>query len=382
MGTRQSLFILATLVLCMGAPAAYAEDPEVFEGGDDPVPAVEETELEEARPRATGPGNEAVDLDLLFPRSGKIYGWQQMDDNSFGYSRRELSAYLGIGADLYEEYGVEEIRFRDYDFQGLEARIELFRTRDSEGAYGLYTIFNAEGTGTPELTNVRVNADGEPVTGEVRVAGKYVPPMKGDNYRVYPGQGAEFFKGRVYGRISVSGEVEDKHMLAFVYHMVESVPKDGVRPKILRELPKPGKISGSEKFLAGPVSILELDVPVPGDLFGLAGSVRAATAQYRYGQGFVYNVLVVSYPNSSWAKSKYEGVRQYFAMTGGFQSYPPDPSIPGPLMVFQDLGNEQFVAIRLAGSQIQLYTDVPNAPLFKNLMTSGQNIAVSGGRTP
>ncbi|HYE79059.1 MAG TPA: hypothetical protein VEI97_13825, partial [bacterium] len=134
----------------------------------------------------------------------------------------------------------------------------------------------------------------------------------------------------------------------------------------------------SERYLVGPISILELDIPAPADLFGLAGSVRAATAVYRYGEGFTYDVLVVQYPNPSWAQSKYDALVRFFQGTEGFQVYPPDRGIPQPFFVFKDLGTEEFGALKLEGTRLLLYTRVPNAPLFKQLLTTGGNIAITG----
>lgn len=363
-----------TLSLTLAPRVALAEDPEVFA---DPPPAEEEP----AKAEKPKPGEERIDLEELFPLDGRIYRWKRTFPEGAGYADWQLDQIVGVGAELYREYDVEEMRTLDYDLEGAEISIELFRTGKSDGAYGLYSIFNAafEDEATPVLTNVIPPRKGDKPgvqVGEVRASNKNVPPMASDNYRVYPGQGAEFFKGRVYGRIRVFGPIEDLHMLAFTTDILNKIPRDAPRPPILRDLPKPGMIVNSTRYVVGEVSVQELRFPVPADLWGLSGSARAATARYRYGAGQSYDVLVTRYNNATWATSRFQSVKDFLSADPNFKLFPASAKLPQPFVVAKDLATETFVGLQLKVDQLVFYAGVPNAGLFDKLVTTGTQISV------
>lgn len=368
------------IILCAlfpgGVTASWAApDPEVF--GDEPAAAP----AAPAKPEPAKAGEERIDLESLFPASGRVYGWKRMFDEASGYADWQLEEILGPGADLYREYSVEELRSLDYELENSEISIELFRTSKSDGAYGLYTIFNAAfGDETPViLTNVEAGPKSEPgkvTTGQVRAEGKNIPPAVGDNYRIYPGQGAEFFKGRVYGRIRTFGEINDLHMLALTFAILERIPRDAPRPPVLRELPKPGMLTNSQRYVVGPLSVYELNYPVPAELWGVSGSSRAASARYRFGVNETYDLLVVQYGNPSWAASRYQSVKDFLSGDPDFDVFPASSRVPQPFFCARAKGDERFVGLHLSVDRIYFYAGVPNATLFDRILTTSTQISV------
>jgi hypothetical protein len=379
LSNRSAIFagaLALLLSLSLAPTVARAEDPEVF---SDPPPLVNEPPAKVEKPK---PGEERIDLEELFPPDGRIANWKRTFPESTGYADWQLDQIVGVGAELYREYDVEEMRTLDYDLEGgAEISIELFRTGKSDGAYGLYSIFNAMfgDEVTPILTNVIPPSKGDKPglkLGEVHASNKNVPPMAADNYRIYPGQGAEFFKGRVYGRIRVFGPIEDMHMLMFTSDILDRIPRDAPRPAILRDLPKPGKIVNSTRYVVGEVSVQELSFPVPADLWGLSGSARAATARYRYGAGESYDVLVTRYNNATWATSRFQSVKDFLSADSNFAIFPTSGKVPQPFVVAKDLTTEKFVGLQLKVDQIYFFSGVANAGLFDKILTTGTQISV------
>ena len=374
--------LAAAFVLLLAAPPASlgvahaTGDPEVF---SDESPATGVATQHAAPVHA---GFEQVDLGTLFPKSGYIFKWERQDGaDPTTVTGDGIDAYLGAGAsDLYREYGVEEVRFLDYLHEGgASARVEVFRAKSPDGAYGLFSIFNAAtkeaDPDDKSMLPTHRMVKGFNKYGEVEMQDHTIPPLVTENYHIYPGQGGEFFKGRVYGRIAVSGTVDDTHMLAFVNFILDKIPKDGPRPPILRELPRPGMIRGSERYLVGRVSLEELSFPVPGELWALTGSARAATARYRYAPGIDYDIVVAKYPNATAAKAKFDSMVEFFRGDENFTNFP-DSTLPDPFDVEQVKSSGQFIGVRALGAKLLLYNAVPNEPMFARILDTGASISV------
>lgn len=368
--------LLCLSLLGLSSISLANPDPEVFEDPETaPRPA-----RSPVTPEPSGPGEERIDLETLFPTDGRVFGWKKMYPESTGMGPSGMFNWLGPGTELYLEYGIEELRVLDYERGEGEIAIELFRSSTSEGAFGLYSIFNAfSGNERPVLTNVQAvsqEPSGDIKLGEVRATGK-PPPMQGDNYRIWPQQGAEFYKGRVYGRIRVAGPIEDIHMLALTTTILEKIPRDAPRPPILRSLPKPGMLANSIRFVVGPLSVQELHFPIPAELWGVTGSARAATARYRLSEGNYYDVLVVQYPSVALAAAKLNAIREFFNGDPGLRPFPTSPRITVPVFIAREEATEKFVAVRHDSDRLFLYANVANAPLFEKIINQNPNISVT-----
>ncbi|MEO7993942.1 MAG: DUF6599 family protein [bacterium] len=369
-----SRFALLLLLLALGlptAPVAAEPDPAIF--GDPPPPAA-------AAPPTTAAA--ASDLDRLFPASGRIAGWVRSSDQSTVVEKANLGTYLGGGEDLYEEYGVTEVRFLDYTREGKDLRVELFRLKTAEGAYGLYSIFNAESPSSLDAdsnTPPPATAPAPKLHSWEHPKTTYIPPKRTDTYHVYPGQGAEFFKGSIYGRIAVGPEVDDLHVLAFVTSVQSSIAKDGVRPALLHVIPRVGRLEGTERYVMGPLSILEVACPIPGDLWALSMTSRAMAASYRISGGQPYDLLVVELPNALNAKSRYDNAESFLKNDQLFQIYPTPSRATKPCIVVQDKSSQRFLALQVKDNRVWVYFNMTSTTTFSQILAAGGTVAIDPG---
>lgn len=66
---------------------------------------------------------------------GKLIRKTSFDGNS-------LWGYINGGADLYLEYGFENIVVHDIDFKGNPVRFDLYRMTDPRAAYGIFSVYS------------------------------------------------------------------------------------------------------------------------------------------------------------------------------------------------------------------------------------------------
>ncbi len=66
---------------------------------------------------------------------GKLIRRTTFDGNS-------LWGYINGGADLYLEYGFENIVVHDIEFRGKPVRFDLYRMKDPNAAYGIFSVYS------------------------------------------------------------------------------------------------------------------------------------------------------------------------------------------------------------------------------------------------
>lgn len=79
-------------------------------------------------------------LVRYLPQSGEAGTWERGDVPQ-PYKGETLYDYINGGAEIYYEYGFEEVIVQDYkNPSGKEITLEIFKMRNHKGAYGIYTF--------------------------------------------------------------------------------------------------------------------------------------------------------------------------------------------------------------------------------------------------
>jgi hypothetical protein len=197
----------------------------------------------------------AAVLLLSVPAAGQaellpaeIGGWSARGDAQV-FHGEDLFLYINGGAEIYHEYGFKHVTVRDYQRDDHRLGVEVYRMEES--AYGIYSFMRPAGG---EAVDV---ADGGSLS---------------DYYAV-------FRAGR--DLVVVTAHSEFKGMRQAVLDVSRSLagrfPTGGEIPALLAYFPEQGRVAGSEKYLAGPIS-LRNDAPVVARIF--KGFEQAAVSKY------------------------------------------------------------------------------------------------------
>src|SRR5210317_1088008 len=61
-------------------------------------------------------------------------------DRNESFNGGSLWGYMNGGADIYLEYGFENLRVEEFSFEGETIKLELFKMQDAVAAFGIYSI--------------------------------------------------------------------------------------------------------------------------------------------------------------------------------------------------------------------------------------------------
>jgi len=90
----------------------------------------------------------ASGITELFPAETEMQGWQVKDSIEV-YEAESLFSYINGGADVYLEYGFDEVGSCNYINENEETiHAEIYRMKSSDAAYGIFTM-NSSKSGIP-----------------------------------------------------------------------------------------------------------------------------------------------------------------------------------------------------------------------------------------
>lgn len=162
-------------------------------------------------------------------------------------------------ADVYAEYGLQNLSIRSYTDGHRKINIEVFEMKFTSGAYGLFTY----------------------------------------NQGSFAGNRQEFYSGRyLFGVSTDKNDIKDGAYIdqALIEELKKlSSEKAGEHPYLQSHLPEENKISGSEKYMLGPVALGRLkNFSHLKELINFMGGTEVVTADYRNGAGRM-NLLIIEY---------------------------------------------------------------------------------------
>jgi len=195
------------------------------------------------------------------------------------FSREDLYGYLDGGAELYLEYGFQELTVQRYARSGRELTLETYRFADAEGALGLYL----------SRAGREIQVDGVQArsTGDRR----QFSAVKGDFYVQ-----VNNFKGEA----ALAPDMV-RLMNAALAGLLQGAPVPA------DPLPLESRVQGSFRILRGPLALQSFCTLGEGDILRFGGRLTGYAADYKTGSGS-HTLIVVPYPDEKSATEAFQGL--------------------------------------------------------------------------
>jgi len=264
------------------------------------------------------------------PDSGFAAGWGPAG-RAQSYTAMDLYGRIDGGAELFLEYGFEELIVRDYAKGDEELTLESYRMDSPEAALGIY----------------------------LAKLGREEPVARLDFRASFNPYQLNFVKGRYFGQVdNFSGKADNADaMIALARDYGATLPRDW-EVDLFRSLPQVDLIPGSERLLRGRYAL----EPVytfgsfgKSDALSLDGEVFAVMADYEGEQGETFTRIVVEYSFQQEANDAFVKLRRNL-----------DPAYRvleerETWFSFEDRF-ERYAAVDLRGTQLTVKIDLTSPP--------------------
>lgn len=159
------------------------------------------------------------------PRDGEAAGWAKHKSMQ-RYEGEALYEYIDGGAEIYHEYGFEQVVVQDYvSEEGKSVSVEIFLMTSPAGAYGMYT-FKTDSKGKW----IRIGTDAQ-------LADYYL----------------NFWKGRYLITLTGFEDTEETRqgLLDIASKVDSNIREEGEKPEIVSLLPEEDLAAQSQKYFTG-----------------------------------------------------------------------------------------------------------------------------------
>lgn len=261
-----------------------------------------------------------------FPGDGAVAGAKPVERLTF--TEADLYGYIDGGAELFLEFGFEELVVQKYATPDGEVALDLYRMERPEGALGIYLAKRGKET---------------PVQGmKVR--------NTGDRYQITALQGRYFaqannFKGKEGGALKA---------VDLLNALTTALP-DSKTGDLFAAFPKERRVEGSEALFWGPYALQRLFTFGDGDILLQKGMFIGAAMDYIDAGKNIYTLYRVQYPDAEFALQGFAHLRDNL-----------DPTITvadkkEKQIVFKDFAGK-FGYVQLDGAILWLRTGLSDAP--------------------
>lgn len=182
----------------------------------------------------------------------------------------------GVQPLVDREYGVSKVEIRTYGKanQTLQAMIET--TPDPSSAYGLLTFYQNES----------------------------MKPGTGMKLAIIGPEQALMARGVFFVRVMRPAKMPDENFRSALVAVAGAAPSSNSMALLPPSLPAQGIISGSHKYVLGPLAMQQAVPSIPADLVGFQMGAELQTADYRLNSKPV-TLVFISYPTNSIARAQF-----------------------------------------------------------------------------
>jgi hypothetical protein len=268
----------------------------------------------------------AADDTALLPPDG-FGGWKKIGNLRI-FKQADLYGYIDGGAELFFEYGFEQLTQQKYASGGVELTLDLYRMTDPVAATGIYLMRCGTETRNPGFA-------------ERHTVSRYQLMFERDRYYVVLSNSAP-------GAKLVPG------LLKFGAFLSSKMPAG--RPVApLDLLPRQNQVSGSVRLIRGPYALQPIYTLGDGDMLLLGGKLTAVAANYKDQTLGAYTRVAAVYPDPSAARRALEHILanldRYLKVVD-----------KGPArLVFKDYENKYGV-VSVNGTRLDLRLHLQKAP--------------------
>jgi hypothetical protein len=221
-----------------------------------------------------------------FPGEGAAAGAKPAERLTF--SRADLYGYIDGGAELFLEFGFEELQVQKYSTPDGEVALDLYRMATPEGALGIFLAKRGKET---------------PVRG---VATRNT----GDRYQITALKGRHFAQANNFK----GGEGGAARAAALLNALLAGLP-DESPADLFAEFPQERRVDGSEALFASPFALQRLFTFGDGDILLQQGRVIGAAMDYIAAGKALYTLYRVPYPDVEQATRAFAHLRDHLDAT-------------------------------------------------------------------
>jgi hypothetical protein len=303
MDRRRLAVVLAALAITLPARGARLE------------PRAVASTPQKAAPPAARPTGDAS----LLPPDAAVAGWKKVE-NLRVFASADLYGYIDGGAELFLEFGFDQLTLQKYRSGANEFAVELYRMRDPAAATGIYLMKCGKEARNPAF-----------------------PERHTINRHQLMFVRERFFV-TVNNLSGVDGMMNE--LVRFGALVASKLPADRVLAELQR-LPAAGLVPGSQRLVRGPFSLQALYTLGDGDILQLGGRLVGVAGNYADSGNGLRTLLIVTYPDAVSARAAFANVRQ------NLDKYLKPTATTPARLVFKDYENK-FGIVSLEGARIDV----------------------------
>lgn len=261
-----------------------------------------------------------------FPADGAVAGAKPSGQLTF--TGADLYGYINGGAELFLEFGFEELKVQKYATPDGEVALDLYRMESAEGALGIFLAKRGKET---------------PVRG-IKVRNT------GDRYQITALQGRYFVQASNFK----GGEGGSKLAVDLLNSLTAALP-DSRTGDPFAAFPKDRRMEGTEVLFLGPYALQRLFTFGDGDILLQKEMFIGAAMDYIDAGKNIYTLYRVQYPDAEFALQGFAHLRDNL-----------DPTITvtdnkEKRIVFRDFAGK-YGSAQLDGAILWLRTGLAGAP--------------------
>ena len=256
-----------------------------------------------------------------------IGGWQKVDE-TLKFHAADLYGRIDGGAELFLEFGFEELTVDAYKMGEVEIELELYRMTLPESALGIYLLKCGQ-----EKPSHLIEAR--------NTFSKYQVTALKNNYFIQLN--------------NFSGKMDYwSDMVELLNQYLENIPA-GDSIKIFDLLPKENLVEGSEKLIRGQYGLQPIYTLGQGDILQLQDQTFAIVAQYHDADDSLYTRIYVPYADDKTADKAFKNIQK------NMDSYIETLESDDSSIVFKDY-RKRFEVVKLRDNIIDINVNLRQEP--------------------
>jgi hypothetical protein len=272
------------------------------------------------------PPARAVDDTALLPRDGFLGAWRRSEPPK-RFTEADLYGYIDGGAELFLEYGFEQLTVQKYRNGADDFTVEAYRMTDPAAALGIYLM--KAGKETPAV-GFR----------ERHTANRYQLVFCRNRYFV--------IVNNLAGREALASV-----QVKFASYIAGKLPPPSPVAE-LQLLPREGLVPGSARLVRGAYGLQAVYTLGDGDILLLERKRMAASGDYKSAKGS-YTLIVASYADAAQARRAFDHLQKNLDRYLKVVDQKPDR------FVFEDYA-KKYGVVTVAGKRLEAKVKLAQKP--------------------
>jgi len=266
---------------------------------------------------------------IILPLDGFAPGWAKAEKPE-QFQKVDLFNYIDGGAELFLEFGFENLVVQSYVKDFMELTLEVYQMEGPESALGVYLLKSGKETPVKGLSARNT----------------------GDRFQITA------LRNRWFIHVNNPDGLPDAvpAMTALAQKIMAVLP-EAPRVTLLDALPPKGIIMGSERLFRGPYALQSLYTLGPTDILQQNRTIFGIAADYRTEKGEYYTRILVPYPDPAAAKEAFRYLGQ------NLDSYLEVVDSYAQGFVFHDF-QDKYGQAELKGTWIEVLVNLTTKPII------------------